>query len=511
MVMQPSYRTALLAMCFSVLTGAANAVTFYSEARDAQAKAVKDAWEKVDLKQQIEVPRANLANLLSQQLSAQKSFSEVRRDALIQSLTMSTNETVSASMDRFVGLLDLIGVFGCTAFDGACWAQSIDRRNEWNASVTAANLQREILKATQARLKRLGFRGPECFAVLNSATAASAIEGLPGDAANSIPRDCAELAKQETRQAGFSPTMNWVSAELVAKKAAEDLENSQKAADVLKKGIADALKEAETESAKPNNLAEATKAAAKLKDRLTKLLQAQDVFHVELLSQTKQESLNAFLATLVDAKDGTAPPATSPKAAMAVVLFSQFFDEATSTLKKIDEVSLVPVVLEREVARFQQEAAAVDIRARRDRVALLNLRAKVLRKQVEYFLKAEDARGTLTESTLSESVSAALLGGGNDTSKVADDQRQQLWLALAFYLQGDALRWEVNSVDMKLAATDRAASLAYTEANVNAWQTLVNAHVNQLEVWAKAGIKVSEITAALQALAGWWIAYGVNK
>ena len=66
-------------------------------------------------------------------------------------------------------------------------------------------------------------------------------------------------------------------------------------------------------------------------------------------------------------------------------------------------------------------------------------------------------------------------------------------------------------MDLKLAATDRAATLAYTEANINAWRTLIDSHVNQLEAWSKAGIKASEITATLQALAAWWIAYGVNK
>ena len=249
-----------------------------------------------------------------------------------------------------------------------------------------------------------------------------------------------------------------------------------------------------------------------IKEKLGRLLKVQDAFHLELLSKTKQDALNAFLATLVDAKDGVAPPATTPKAAMAVVLFAQFFDESTSTLKKVDEVSLVPVVLEREVARFQQEAAAVDVRAQKERVALLEQKARALRKQVEYFLRSEDARGKLAADTMSAKLPPALLSSPVQGAKlVADDERQRLWLTLASYLQADAAQAEVVSVDLRLAATDRAALLAYTEANINAWRTLIDAHVNQLGAWSKAGIKASEITAAVQALAAWWIGYGVNK
>lgn len=506
------YRTALLMTCFSALAGAANAVTLYSETRDAQAKAVKEAWGKVDLKRQIEVPRANLASLLSQQLTAQKSISEVRRDALIQSLTFGNDETVRDSLAKFTDLLDRAGAFGCTALDGTCWAENKGHRTEWNNSVATANTYREKLKALQFRLKRSGQHVPTCSDVQKSENVASTVKHISKTDNKNVKEYCDGLDAQRVKQTEFSKAMDWIDAETVARKARAELDDSQQAADALKKGIADALVEAEAEGAKQNNLAKASNAATKLKEKLTLLLHAQDVFHVELLSQIKQDSLNAFLATLVDAKDGTAPPATSPKAAMAVVLFAQFFDETTSTLRRVDDVSLVPVVLEREVARFQQEAAIVDIQARRDRVALLELRAKILRKQVDYFLKAEDARGELKGSTLAAKVSAVLLGvASKKEPKVEDDQRQQLWLSLASYLQADAVQSEVHSVDLKLAATERAASLAYTEASINAWRTLVNGHVNQLEAWAKAGIRASEIAATMQALATWWIAYGVNK
>lgn len=502
----------MLALCFSGLSGAANAITFHSETREAQAKAAKEAWGKVDLKRQIEVPRANLVNLLNQQLAVQKDFSESRRDALIQTLALSTDSQVSVALAQMEGLMDRATAFGCDEMSEKCWALDPSRRKQWNESVGRANAHREVLKPVLMRLKLLGLKVPPCSKVLATSTDESGMKGLPSSDVQIIKRSCAGLFTEETVQVGFSGKMEWIEAQRVAKIATDELAAKLSAADGLKANLADALKEVESESAKPDNLLKTSKAAAKVKKNLLLLLNAQDVFHLELLNQTKQDAVNAFLSTLTDAKDGAAPPVTSPKAAMAVVLFSQFFDEASGSLKATDEVSLVPLVLEREVARLQQEALTVDIQAQRDRVALLDQRAKVLRKKVEYFLRAEDARGSLAATTLDSNLSAALLGGvGKNNQKVKDDERQQLWLSLGSYLQADAVQAEVHSVDLKLAATDRAAALAYTESNIHAWRTLIDSHVSQLEAWSKAGIKSSEITATLQAVAAWWIAYGVNK
>lgn len=524
----------LWGLLLSVCSSGAEAVTFYSEARDTQAQAVKDAWAKVDLKAVIEVPRANLSSLLTRQLEAVNDSAAARQNAIVQMIAFSNaskvgiegnnDKTLFGKLDR---LIDRSSITTCDASAGvkSCSISTTDGRGEWRERLLAAKTAQDQLDALKIRNQRIS-KPDSCE--------------KPGDDSE-LSNICKAATEAAKALSAFNPNALWVKAQKDADDASSKLASAQADAEKIRDDISSDLDKV-SKGAGSNDkkvVDEVAQAAARLESNLKKLLDLQnyDVFHFELLSKVKQDSLNAFLATLADAKDGTPPPATSPKAAMAVVLFSQFFDDTKFTLKQTEDAGIAPIVLQKEVARLQQESAAADIGARKARVALLQQRAKVLRDQFDLFVQAEEARGSLTRETSEARVEDALLGtSGNPAgsnpgpaglqakisrksgidsrqaqSGVDDDQRLSLWLSLGNYFRADAAQASLAAIDLKLAAADRVAELAYTEANVNAWRSLIDVHVNQLALWSKAGIKGSDITSALQTIAAWWIANGVNK
>ena len=517
----------LVGLLFSVCSNGAAAVTFYSETRDAQAQAVKDAWSKVDLKAVIEIPRANLSSLFAQQAAAISDSAAARQAALVQMISFSNMRQVGVSggdtktlFGQLDALLDRNALVSCEAQLGAkpCSIATVEGREEWRRLLAADAIAQAQLDALKVRYQRIS-KPSSCT--------------KPGDDSD-LSKKC-EAAKSSSQALGkFNPNAAWVQAQNKADIASTELADALEKANKLREEIASDLKAVSRDSGSTDKefLAAVSEAAARLKKNLQNLLHLQnnDVFHFELLSQLKQDSLNAFLTTLADAKDGVPPPATSPKAAIAVVLFSQFFDETKATLKQVDDAGIAPIVVQKEVARIQQESATADISAKKARVALLQQRAKVLRDQFDLLVQAEESRSVLTTATSMARVDDALLGaagvpagspakttkkahaeGSNPSGGVDDNQRLALWLAIGNYLRADAAQATLATIDLKLAASDRVAVLAYTEANINAWRSLIDAHVAQLVAWSKAGVKGSDITSTLQTIAAWWIAHGVNK
>lgn len=500
MKLPPSMQGVLLTILLTTSSSALSSITFYSEERDAQTQATKDAWAKVDLNAVVQVPRSNLSKLLSEQLAAVSDSSHARQKALVQMIATSNARQVGidgTDGQTLFGQLDVIldrhAIAACAK--GSC-VTTIEGRTAWRGLLLKAATAQSQMEALESRRKRVG-KATSCT--------------TPSD--DDVKKRCAALAEANMSLKTFNPHLGWVKAQEAADDASQKLADAQKSADELKAAITADLKIASenAESRDGQMVAKVAEAAQRLKSNLDKLiaLQKKDVFHFELMSQVKQDAANAFLTTLSNSKDGTPPPATSPKAAMAVVLFAQFFDNTSAKLKQTEEAGIAPIVLEKEVARLQQESALADIAVRKARATLLQQRASVLRNQFDLLVQAEDARGALPPAIGNALVEDALLN--TKKKKVDDDQRQALWLALGHYLRLDATQSTVATIDLKLSATDHMAELAYTEANIHAWKSLIDAHINQLTAWSKAGIKGSDITSTLNSIAAWWIAFGVNK
>lgn len=486
------------------LMNTAYAVNFHSEIRENETKLSSEAWgkAKTEIKTSIEIPRANLSKILTQQLFAISESRDIRQQALIQMISFHGQSIIGVDgtdPESLFGALDAqIGrenALGCISTKDQNCIMNEHGRTTWRELLLEVNITTLSLEAEQDD-RRANGQNASCSKTENGTV---------------LEKKCKASAEAMSNLMRFNERLPWVKAQNEYESANKALEQAANKAEELKKRITNDSKEISKNSSKDDtSLAKTSEAANELKNNLEKLisLKRSDVFHFELFSQTKLDALDAFLTTLSEAKSGTDPPATSPKAAMAVVLFSQFFDETKKTLKTTEDAGIAPILMEKEVARLESEAAMADINAKKAEVALLKQRANILREKFNLFVQAEDSRSQVTIET-SKSKFESVLGKSLGEDEL--NQRMTLWICISQYLRSESLQASLHAVDLKRASAIRVSALAYHEANINAWQSLIDAHVNQLSAWSKAGIKGSDITTVLQTLAAWWIAIGVNK
>jgi len=122
--------------------------TLYSETRDKQGKAAKEAWAAVDLAGQISTARKNHAALLAKQLETESALARARRDQLARAI--ATGGTVDEKLARPVR----------TAL--ASLAGDRTRADSWLTALADQEFAARLLEKFATEFKRFGVEMPPC-------------------------------------------------------------------------------------------------------------------------------------------------------------------------------------------------------------------------------------------------------------------------------------------------------------------------------------------------------------
>jgi uncharacterized protein YceK len=507
----------VLSLLVCMLMGTAGCGTLYSETRDKQGQAAREAWQKVDLASQIAAPRKNHAALLDKQLQVEESLALARREQLARRIaTGGTVEETLASPVRE----DLQRLAG-----------GRDQAKQWLDALDDEAFARQALLKFDTEFQRFGLEMPPCDRFSKAETRAAldawvakqpapraqavtaAIRGASTAcddkrlrATQSLSLGSSEL--QQTRDATKRATEA-----LAAKRAASlDQRNLFRAAKAEYDAAAAAL------ATEPTAARDRVQAAArKLQELAAQLSGLQDAFSVRFISQEQQKSLDELLSTILDTPAGTAPAADSSQAAVALVLLPDLIDSARTSLADARKPHLVPFVLAKDLARIRADAAARDVAAQETAV---DLQRQKLSRQTERARTLRDADvnlGLVDAARLNDSAAHALspvqqVPGARDkaASKVLDD-KIRLWKAAAFYLHARGqLEADVGKVDYQVNALEYERALAYAESNVAQWNALISTSVDQMAAFGAAGIRSEDVVALLNSLTLLWIGKGVN-
>lgn len=502
--------------------------TLYSETRDRQGQAAKEAWAGVDVSGQIATARKNHAALLAKQLETESALARARRDQLARAI--ATGGTVEEKLAKPVraALTTLAG----TRAQADAWLDAL---------ADQAFATRSLLKF-EAEFKRFGVELPPCDRLASPKEQAALRDWL---AAHPVAAQAVEPAHSGARAACADPKLTAADRFSLPDGMLKSARDAQAAASaglaaLRARGLAErnayrAAKAAYDAAAKaldvdPNATSDRVQAAAgKLRDAAETLAALQDVFSVRFLAQEQQDSIDKLLTAIADPPAGAAPPADAGRAAVALVLLPRLIDATRSALADGQKPKLVPLLLAKDLAQIRADAAERDIAAQETLAELLQLKQHWLSERTRALRDASinldgtvKPDGTVGLAALDmpfmSSVAYDALSpvpakpGADDTAGTKRlNDKIRLWKAASFYLDAEGrLKAEAGKVDYQVNALRHEIAITYAESNIQQWNRLISTAVDQLVVYGAAGIRKEDIVALLNSLTLLWIGKGVN-
>lgn len=493
-------------LVMSAALSACGSLRLYSEVRDKQGLAAKEAWTAVDLSGLVATERANLKKLLDAELETQDRLSSGIRNHELRGM-------VDAKSLK-EGLVDLVEA-RLIAVAGDAASVELSRKE-----LSKFRKQTIQLDAVAYELKLKGLALPTCASVANGATPA-AIEQWQKSAAP-MPLAEVEGALTEMRRVCGTSANNIVKAvyqgiggevATALKQYEEDvlaLTLAEGGAAMLKSAYRVALAEYNKVSGEGAGKSDATErvktALGKLNDAVAALDSAQDALSLQFISRERLDSLDKFVDAVTQAKgDGTVPDGAS-KASVAFILLPGLVDDARKSLEDAKKPLALPLLIRRNHEQLKLESANREIDARQTRVRLSKEIVDALYEQaVQLWLASRDLNNVNIRAFHSRKFTEAFaVAGQND--------KELLYMSVARYLDVvNRLSARRYRLEYMRIATSHELSLAYAEVNMKQWQSLIGATVNQVAAFGGSGIKAENVTALLNTLGVLWIGQGVNK
>lgn len=511
--------------------------TIYSETRNKQGQALKEAYSKVELKKQFEMPRTNRANILAQQLATIDALEAVRREGLVRAVATGRgpNNTVLAQLNMVSALSGADAILGAGVSGGTIAEQLATRKTrsaafgEWTAYETQANdIRKYIANYVQPQFifQRVG--QPTCKDIQTGSAAKLAVDKWIADRNGTVPgvllrnsltileQNCKALQAVLARQSATK--IGGALAHVLQALADEEtrFENLKKRTEAERTAVESEL--AKRDEAEERGDGKGVRdAAGRVQELLAKIKTAEDVFSIQFISDKEQDGLDEFLTTVKDTPTGGTPKAGSSKAAMALVLFPDLITATQKKLGETDKVSLAPLVMQKNISRIKHDAATRDIATRKLRIDLLTRQADLLRQQVVKLVEQDNVIAQMPAELLRMPMTEVLAAPGNADPanskghRPSIDQKMAVWTSLATYIdQGTRTGGEVAKTGLKLNALESEILLGYSEANVMQWDALIGSSVDQLATYGGAGIKAEQFTALINSVTLLWIGAGVN-
>ena len=512
-------------MLFAVVW-ATSGCAIYSESRDKQGQAAKESWGKVDLAAQVAVQRQNQQSLLDERLKLEDELWLQRRDRLAQLLTRLKVSEFRARIKHDV--TRLIGD-----------QHSLDDLNNAQVSLRTA---KETYRVDTSGAREAGLTVPSCDIVLTAKlgegidkekarTALTEIaEAAPASAViyvTSVNEDkndnCGKLAKG---LGNFGGELGLAQAAL--KRDQDDLRGGRVRAEMAQATYKKAVTEYEkavmqfadntakgddTDGARSKLDAALTKAG----DALEMLKDARDSYSVKLLSEARLDSLDRFLSTYTDVRDGKGSPENASKAAIALAVFPDLRAKAQKILSDLNKPNLVPLTLQKGIEKAKLDGAQRDIDVINMRLSLRQAHIDALAAQGYAYWQVNGALlNAATQKFDSTEIFKVLQPL---TAKEAEDRtdsgpvegKKLLWMATALYLDAEGrLRAEAVKSEHRLVALSYEHAASIAESNLGQWRALIDPSVELMAAYGASGLKSSDIATFLNTLTMLWIGVGVN-
>lgn len=502
------YRSSILALTV-VLSGCSN-MLLYSEARDKQGHALKEAWQSVDLQSRFGTIKENSKAVLDKELSITERVA--LQKAQLQLRAAAETQTIEAGFGRGAArrLTQLTG----TEPNAAQWVAA--KNNE--ATVEVA------LRAVEEEFQMLGFELPSC-GELTGPNSSQVLAPLRDAAQGVSPRagwlrgsltkalqSCRSPQYLATESVSLGGEMGATRTEVRAnRKALDDLaaqtrtERNEYTAAL--KAHEDALKSLREGGDARGRL---EKAAKRLQDVIPKLEKAQDLFSKEFVTKKKIESISAFTALLGDRSKDQETLEGSSKAAATLVFFSTWADETQKSLSAAQEPELAPLLLERDLLKVNLDGLSKQADILKFRKENREQKLAVQSRQVSQLVRALPV---LRGSTLSNRTADAIfLAGSKGLTQEQNDARDALLTGLGLYADTiGRLDAESRKLDVQHRAARHEEILALAEENVGQWNVVIGGAVGQLVDFGASGVRPEQISALINSLSLLWIGSGVNK
>jgi hypothetical protein len=502
-----------------VLTGCSG-LRLYSETRDKQGEAVKDSWSKMDAKAVIVAQRENSARLLKEELEAQDRIGLTIRDQTIRRAALGwTGTKLGKAVDEALSK---------TVGDAAKFVQWADAYQD-QLDETAK------LRFIGRRFEVRGLELPSCELVVNVEVEIRKSTRAPVDAWSAAQTDanrrldqqyraleqqCSRVVGATTKAKGLE---NGLSGELgtqlgvlsTADAELRGLRNRHQAArNTLRVAQAEYDAAVAEATADPSAASKVAAAADKVGKVIDALLKADDAFSLKLVSETRRDSIDNFFAVLAT-PEGQALPKDAPKAALALKIIPELFDQAGTALADANKPLLVPLVMRKNHEQLNVEALTREIAAKETRLDIQRSRLELLRAKGRRLSEAKDAytgvSATLVSAKLGDVDGAECTEPEATGSKGCADQRASVRSAAARYFDATGrLDTEARKAQYKAYGAMYEEALGLAEVNVLQWDALIGASVDQLASYGRSGIKAEHILALINSLTLLWIGSGVN-
>jgi len=509
-----------------VATATMSGCALYSETRDKQGQAAKEAWGKVDLVAPLTTTRQNQQALLEERLKLEDELWMTYREARARELLGWDVKTFHQNVDGRAS--DLLG-------PGKKLSELHDTRQK------ILNAQ-ELRRIDTSGLRSVGISVPSCEVVQASKSGTAAeraeaqalinamLEKVPAVLRNSAQNlsldsggQCAaatqgfgsyggELGQAQT---ALSIDQNVLKASQLKAQAAQSRYELAVAEyeQALTEFSAAAAKGDDTDASRNKLDAALQKAAAVL----GALERAQDAFSIKVVSQARLESLDRFLTTYSDVKAGKGSPENANRAAIALAVFPDLRTKAQAVLADLEKPNLIPLTMQKALEKAKLTGAQRDIDVINSRLALrqAHIDAVVAQAEAHYQVtRALDhpAAGRLVNATLLQALQPL-------TAKEMSDRgaegpvvgKQKLWIATALYLDAEGkLKAEAVKAEHRIVALSYQQAASLAESNLAQWKALIDPSVDLMAAYGASGTRSTDITSFLNTLTLFWIGLGVH-
>jgi uncharacterized protein YceK len=490
-----------------------SSLRIHSEARDKQGQAAQEAYKKVDLSAIFTTASDNLNKQLVTELDSQDRLGVALRSSELAAIVQSNNlrDSVVAKIDARLDQL------------GGAKAKSLEYLDNLGKFKKIRLQQDDVARYFQL----LALPVPQCKELADAEDYPEPIKQALQSAAN----DAKKLAVIQSRLIQAENTCanikaldkswnDFAGSELAESVATARADQAEYEAIALKsKALTKAYNQArkEYDDAAGNGDSEENKKkvqekADKLNDAIAKLDRAQDAISTEFISQKRIDAVQTFVDVVLRGLEEGKVPADASRAQAAFILIPQQVDGFKTAMAAAQTPMLEPLVIRKNLEQIKLDAAKRELALLKRRIQLSNQIVDVQTAELEQFIKASN----IFHEASSDAKSSldALYGGGpvlQAFAKTSGTDATKLYDAVSIYLDDLArLRPTVDKLKYQRLATYHQVSLIYAETNARQWMNLISASVDQTAESASGGLKSDTISQAIQALALFWIAHGVN-
>lgn len=517
----------------SSTSGGLSGARLYSAERDKQGQAAKEAWSKVDLKSQIEVPRQNLAKTLAEQIAIEEDIWMKRRG--IQAGRMAGSWTVDEFRETAgAELLRVVGGADAHAAEG--------RAREYKGAANKVETATNQLDGPINKMEASGIAPPPCSVAMDDAKLAEynkaklqsvseARAAIYAGSMKSLVTACETIASNQTAAAkAAGGELGKARRELADEEAA--LERAKVDADLLLTNLKTA--QAEYEAAEKELKGNPGQTKDKVNSALDKLralveelpgsvnpdakagddkLLKESAIATKLFSQERLDAINKFLENYDSVLKGDGTAAGSNRLAVALALFPDLQQKSQEALANADQPNLTPLILRKKIEQTKLDTANRDLERMHTVIGLRRQIVTGLEAQLYAYQNAYEGSKQVNKTIAkwSDALQPIEEKPGEPVPISVKNEKVAAWKASSQFLEAEGrMRADVGQNYYRVYALQSEGALLYAESSIQQWKGLIDPSVDLLAQWGASGVTSNDVIQLFNSLMLLGIAIGVN-